>query len=208
MAKLNSGIMGAVSGKVGGVVGARWKGQAYIRAHVVPGLSQTDLQVAQRARFAYVVAAGKYYVGRVFNPYYDKFLSKVSGFNRFISENIPKAPAYAAIDNFTITRGPLYPGSTPSATYNAVTGEVVFGKSTENGIDGAADDVQITWARHRLSNVTWFGADATRSSLSVTIGCNTGLVATDFDVGCFFAKMNGSLVVKISTNLSCTASAA
>lgn len=208
MAKLNSGIMGAVSGKVGGVVGARWKGQAYIRAHVVPGLSHTDLQVAQRARFAYVVAAGKYYVGRIFNPYYDKFLSKVSGFNRFISENIPKAPAYTEITNFTVTRGPLHPGSTPAATYDDGTGVVAFSCTTENGIDGSAADVKIAWARNRVNNITWFGADATRADIGISISCYAGLTATDFDVGCFFAKMNGSLVVKISTNLSCTASAA
>lgn len=207
MGKIASGILGPVSGRIGGVVGARWKSVPYLRSYVVPGSSSTDLQVAQRARFAYVVAAAKYYVGRVFNPYYDKFLSKVSGFNRFVTNNIPKSPDYTPIVNFQVTDGPLYPGANLKGEYANGTGNCVVTWSTELGVDGSTDDVAIAWVRHRTSNVTTFGEDVTRDDGTVTILLATGLTETDLDIGVFFAKMNGALVTKISRNLSATGQA-
>lgn len=207
MGKINSGILGPVSGRIGGVVGARWKSVPYLRSYVVPGLSETALQVAQRERFSYVVAAGKYFVGRVFNPYYDKFLSKVSGFNRFITSNIPKAPSYTPITAYQVTDGPLYPGSAAAATYNTANSEVIVTWGTELGVDGSDDDVSIAWARERLTNIVYFSADGTRDDGTVSFTSVAGKVATDFDCGVFFAKMNGLLVSKISRNLSCQATA-
>lgn len=209
MGKINSGILGPVSGRIGGVVGARWKSQPYLRSYVIPGASNTALQIAQRARFAYVVASAKYFVGRVFNPYYDKFLSKVSGFNRYCSNNIPKAPGFVAIDNYTVTDGPLYPGSSLVATLDAVAHEVEIAWDPALGVDGANDDVSIAWVRDRVSNVVMFAADATRATGPVQItSIPVGWVATDLDCGVFFAKMTGTLVTKISRNLSVTAVAA
>lgn len=204
MGKINSGILGAVSGKVAGVVGATWKGRPYLRAYTIPGASNTDLQSAQRVRFAYVVAAAKPFVGRVFNPYYDKFLSKVSGFNRFVTNNIPKAPAFTPIPNFQVTDGPLFPGSNIVGMYVPVTGICTVTWNTALGVDGASTDVAIAWARNRLTNDVVFSADGTRASgtAGLTCACATGLTAADLDCGVFFARMAGTLVSKISRNLS------
>jgi len=207
MGKINSGILGPVSGRIGGVVGARWKGRAYLRSYVVPGKSETDLQLAQRARFAYVVASAKYFVGRVFNPYYDKFLSTVSGFNRYCSNNIPKSPDYTAIPNYTVTDGPLYPGSALEGTYDTSDGAIEVTWGAELGIDGADTDVAIAWARNRVTNQVWFSADGTRVDAAASITGIAGLTAADHDLGVFFAKLSGLLVVKISRNLSADASA-
>lgn len=52
MAKINKGILGGFSGKVGTVIGYNWRGQEMIRA--LPKKSTktpTDLQVKQRAKF-------------------------------------------------------------------------------------------------------------------------------------------------------------
>lgn len=208
MAKLNSGILGPISGKVAGVVGARWKGQSYVRAHVIPGASNTDAQVAQRARFAFVVIAAKYFVGRVFNPYYDKFLPKVSGFNRFVTNNIPKAPDYVPVTQYQVTDGPLYPGASPAGVYTTGTGVVAATWSTDLGVDGAIDDVAIGWVRDRGTNRVWFGADTTRVAGSMLITCDTGLLGSTLEFGVFFAKLSGSVVSKISRNLVCSCTAA
>ena len=208
MAKLTSGILGPVSGKIGGIVGANWKGTRYARAYVVPGASNTAAQLAQRARFAEVIIPAKYFVTRIFNPYYDKFLSKVSGFNRYVSENIPKAPAYTAIPNHRVTSGPLFPGSGLVTTYSTATGAVSLVWDPALGIDGTADDVAIAWARHRPTGVVYFAANEQRSTGMSAITAPAGLTATDFDCGVFFAQMSGTLVSKISSNLSDTAAAA
>ena len=176
MARAMSGIMGPISGKIGGVVGSRWKGTPYYRAHVKPGLSRTDLQLAQRARFAYVVAAAKYYVGRVFNPYYDKFLPQVSGFNRFCSNNLPKAPAYTPILAYQVTDGPLYPGGSFLTTYNTSTGAAHATWDTGLGVDGSMEDVALLWFRDRVSNITYFFTNTARGSGAANTHC-AGLVA-------------------------------
>jgi hypothetical protein len=202
MAKALSGIMGPVSGKIGGIVGSRWKAIPYFRAHVKPGASNTDLQVAQRARFAYVVQAGKYFVGRIFNPYYDKFLPNVSGFNRFCSNNIPKSPEYTPITAFQVTDGPLYPGSNLHVHYTTGSGVVVATWGAEVGVDGASDDVAIAWVRHRPTNIVDFSANALRGTGTVTFAASTGNTPSDYDCGLFFVKMSGAIVAKISRNLS------
>ena len=208
MGKLTSGILGPVSGRIGGVVGASWKGVKYLRSYVVPGASNTAAQLAQRARFAALIIPAKYFTTRIFNPYVDRFLTRQSGFNRYVSTNIPKAPSYTPIPNHQVTSGPLHPGSGFAAIYATSTGVVALAWNGDLGVDGLNTDVAIGWARHRPSGVVSFSADVTRNAETVTFAAAAGLTATDFDCGVFFAQMNGALVSKISTNLVGTASAA
>ena len=57
MGKIKQGILGAVSGKVGGVVGSSWKGIAYLK--VLPASvanPNTAAQQTQRGAFSGIVA--------------------------------------------------------------------------------------------------------------------------------------------------------
>jgi len=206
MGKILSGILGPVSGKIGGVVGGRWKNVPYLRSYTIPGASNTDLQIAQRARFAYIVAAAKPFVGRVFNAYYDKFLSKQSGFNRFISENILTPPDTGAVANPVVTDGPLYPASGGTVADDTLQEKYTVDWNTELGVDGSADDVAIAWLRDSVNNTVVFCTDGTRSDGTSELSYASWTHddhATEG--GVFFAKMNGALVTKISRNLSATA---
>lgn len=52
MGKINQGILGGFSGKVGTVVGGSWKGITYMRAKAVSVANpRTEAQLSQRARF-------------------------------------------------------------------------------------------------------------------------------------------------------------
>jgi hypothetical protein len=211
MAKINSGILGPLSGKVSGVVGGSWRGVPYIRGYAKPGYSNTDAQALQRAKMAYIVEAAKPFVGRVFNPYYDKFLSKRSAFNQFISQNIQGSGALADVTSVVVTDGSLYPGSGvawggPSTyTFNVTWGE-------ELGVDGALTDVAVAWMRDPISNRVFFSANGTRDDGTpggLDVVTDAAFVALDYaEVGVFFAKMNtaGDVVQKISRNLSSYAS--
>jgi hypothetical protein len=205
MGKIRSGILGPVSGRIGGVVGANWKGVSYLRSYVVPSPSATDLQLAQRTRFAYTVAAAKPFVGRVFNTYYDKFLGKESGFNRFIKENIPDGVAPPVLSTL-VCSGPLYPGSFTSFDENGGTpGTYDFVISSDLGVDGSATDILISWIRNPATNAVLFGVDGTRDDGGVSIvGGAPWIAIENVEGGYFFAKLNGSLVVKISTSQSLT----
>jgi hypothetical protein len=203
MGKILSGILGPVSGKVGGVVGGRWKNVPYIRSYVVPSDAGTDLQLAQRAKFAYLVEAAKPFVGRVFNPYYDKFLSKQSGFNRFISENFGSLVAGPRAELVRTTDGPLYPGSGLAGVEHTVSETYTLAWDTALGVDGDDDDVAIGYLRHDSSNYVTFFTDGVRSdgAMSMTyVEWGSEVVATE--CGVFFARVESGLVKKISRNLA------
>jgi hypothetical protein len=203
MGKINSGILGPVSGKIGGVVGARWKNVPYLRSYVVPGASATDAQVAQREKFAYLVAAAKPFVGRIFNPYYDKFLSRVSGFNRFISENFPSMAPGPVNEFVRTTDGPLYPGSALALASHTVTEVYNMTWDDALGVDGADTDVAIGYLRHIGNNTVTFFTDGVRSdgAMSMTYA-EWGFADRATECGLFFAKVEGGIVKKISRNLT------
>jgi hypothetical protein len=57
MARINKGILGGVSGKVGNVVGGSWKGRDYLRSLPAGGnQTNSEMQKAQRAKFKTLIA--------------------------------------------------------------------------------------------------------------------------------------------------------
>jgi hypothetical protein len=54
MAIAKGGILGTYQGKIGNVVGQKWKGKNTIRTLVTPSNPKTPAQIAQRAAFDYV----------------------------------------------------------------------------------------------------------------------------------------------------------
>lgn len=194
--------MGGIRGKVGGVVGGNWRGVDYLRAYSKPGYSNTDAQAAQRTAMGYVVAAAKPFVGRVFNTYTDKFLSRLSGFNWCVRENMAIARSAGVVADLKITSGPLYPGSLVSAVRGV--SNTVITWSTDTGVDGAAGDVAIAYLRNHETNVVAFAVDGTRGGATATIANIAAAVVGDVHAGVFFVRMNtaGDVVERISTNLS------
>ena len=206
MAKINSGILGPLSGKVSGVVGGSWRGVPYIRGYAKPGYSNTDAQDLQRKKLAYIVQAGKPFVGRVFNPYYDKFLSKRSGFNQFIAQNIQGIGALADVTSVVIIDGPLYPGSALTLTSH-VSPNFVINWGIEHGVDGDDDDVAIAYVRDPISNLVEFGTNSLRDlgvTPGITISNATLGALAHVEIGIFFARTNlaGDVVQRVSRNLT------
>ena len=203
MGKLRSGILGPVSGKVSGVVGATWKGTPYIRGYAVPSPSDTEAQQAQRSDFAVAVSAAKPFVGPVFNQYSDRFISKRSGFNKFVSDNIKKVDESDEIPLPTVTQGPLYQGAGLVGTYVSGTGTLNITWDSAKGVDGSDTDVAVSWMRNKATNEVAFAALETRvdAASSVTDSAFVGKDLEDIEAGLFFAKMSGALVIKISSSL-------
>lgn len=194
--------MGAVSGKIGGVVGAKWKSIAYLRSYSKPGGVATALQLAQQARMTYMVAAAKPFVGRILDPYRKKFLPTMSGFNRVVSDNIPVPPATAPVVNLLVTDGPLYPGSALLAVEVGVTGVFTITWGVEHGVDGLDDDIAIAWMRDSDTNLVAFSANSTRVAGTTTAGELAMHGAPNLEAGVFFVKLINTIVNKISRNLS------
>ena len=89
MATIKQGILGAFSGKVGSVVGSSWKGIPIMKS-LPPSVSnpKTAGQVEQRSKMTNCVAAAKEILAEVIKPLNDRFVSRMSGYNAFVSRNI------------------------------------------------------------------------------------------------------------------------
>lgn len=89
MATIKQGILGAFSGKVGSVVGSSWKGIAIMKALPASVANpKTAKQVIQRSKMASSVKFAKEILPQVIKPLNDRFVSRMSGYNAFIQQNI------------------------------------------------------------------------------------------------------------------------
>lgn len=88
MAKIKSGILSKVQGKVAGVVGATWKGQNYLRELVKPGNPKTPAQQLQRGKMSVAVKASRTFLAPVLSPFVGKFVKTMSAYNWFVKQNI------------------------------------------------------------------------------------------------------------------------
>jgi len=88
MAKINQGILGGFSGKVGGVVGSSWKGIAVMKAKPLSVANpRTAGQVINRSKFSGVSQLGSQLLGSIVKPFWDKNAQQQSGFNVFVATN-------------------------------------------------------------------------------------------------------------------------
>lgn len=207
MAIIRSGILGNTRGKVAGVVGSQWKDKNYLREYVKPANPNTAAQIAQRALMSSCVAFAKPLVGPLFNAYTDRFNKGMSGFNRFIKDNIAEFVAVPTWGNITIIAGPLsYPGFV-QGTYNTATGEVILPWLTNYGNNGSATD-KVFWIIYNKDTGLFYFADGEvdRSVATDSQTIPTGLTASDLYAWVFAAKYVGSIVTMVSnafvTNLT------
>lgn len=94
MATIKQGILGGFSGSVGSVVGTSWKGISVMKSKPVSVANpKTAGQTAQREKFTYCVSIAGNILATIIKPLWDRFASKMSGYNDFVATNI---------DNFTV----------------------------------------------------------------------------------------------------------
>lgn len=138
MSKYNQGILGPFSGRVGSIVGAKWKDQFVMRARPYPKreVAPTARQLSQRNRFALMAEAmralsGAVNVGFKFNAN----LQKMSTRNIAMQENMMNAMTLS--------------GGAWSIDYlNMVVGRGNFGNV--QSVQGAysANSMQVTWTNN------------------------------------------------------------
>lgn len=89
MARIKQGILGSFSGRVGNVVGSSWKGIGVMKS-LPPSVSNPRSigQTEQRNNMKGVVAFSQAILADVIKPLNDRFVSRQSGYNSFVSRNI------------------------------------------------------------------------------------------------------------------------
>ena len=112
MAKIKSGILSKVQGKVAGVVGATWKGQNYLRELVKPGNPNTPAQQLQRGKMSVAVKASRTFLAPVLSPFVGKFVKNMSAYNWFVKQNIAtSASENTEIKDLMLSFGSMTPPS-------------------------------------------------------------------------------------------------
>lgn len=110
MGRLDKGLLGGYTGKVGTTVGSTWKGINVIRTYQ-PNVAnpRSEKQVSHRNLFKQVTAVGSLLLGSVIKPLWDKNAKRMSGYNAFIQANMLSARKEGELDynNFILSRGKM-----------------------------------------------------------------------------------------------------
>lgn len=205
---ITQGILGGFSGKVGPVVGGKWKDIDYMRSYVIPANPNTASQQTVRAKFSALVALGRSLLSSILQPYWDPFYSGMSGFNAWISENYSLASSVGAIDETAImAKGTLE--STPILTAEYATGTgVITGTFSEDTYgNGELTDALVCVFYDSVNKIFTFSSGVAYRDSEAFIGAlPTGLTATNCYVWIFFTRGTGSeLIVSDSAGFQCTA---
>lgn len=143
MAKMRSGVLGNTRGKIAGVVGSQWKDRNYLREYVKPANPRTSKQVEQRNALSLGVKIAKPIIGPILNEFVSPFEKGMSGFNRFLKENMSTfKEGTPSFDDMVLAWGNRWPAQVTSASLDG-TPEVTIDFSTDVGTNGADDDKVI-----------------------------------------------------------------
>ncbi len=111
MGKISQGILGGISGTVGTVIGASWKGITYLKAKAVSHKDANSVkQQATRKTFRKLVKLASALMPYVIKPIWSNREPKKTGSNIFISENFQNVdPDNPLVENTKIvfSKGPL-----------------------------------------------------------------------------------------------------
>lgn len=103
MAKINQGILGGFSGSVANIVGSSWKGIAVMKAKPLSVANpRTAKQVAQRVKFRAGSELTTSLKNLIIKPFWDRFATRMSGVNAWMSQNVEKYSDTGAPDLSTL----------------------------------------------------------------------------------------------------------
>ena len=210
---ITSGILGGFSGKVGPVVGGKWKSVDYMRAHVIPANPNSVAQIAQRGAMGQIVAIAKSILSTVINTYWDPFQSAMSGYNAFVKNNISllAVTTFYLDETLKVSMGSLVPTDDFAAIYTTGTGGLACTWTDNSGVGNAlaTDDFIITILG---KDGTLYGTQESsvnvldRSDEADSMTIATGLTATDlFAFISFHRGTGGSLLVADSDGAAVSA---
>lgn len=205
MATIKQGILGAFSGKVGSVVGSSWKGIAIMKALPASVANpKTAKQVIQRSKMSSAVKFAKEILPQVIKPLNDRFVSRMSGYNSFIQNNIN------CFEGGELTKPEdlqISPRVNKAQLIDAIAAEAGLhkGKATFQSDAGEgfalADDVCYMAAINQETGEVWGGkCEGTRADGVVTFDTpyNLEVQGGTFDFWFSFLRADGTVVFATS----------
>jgi len=210
MGKQTAGILGAFTGKVGNIVGSKWKNTDTIRKLVKPSNPNTAGQQSQRGKFLICQKTASALLETVVKPYWNQLVSSESGYNTFISRNTKRVSNNTDFSNLLTGSGSYEPlSSFISAVYTTGTGNLVFswnpdvitvGQNTDRVIAVVIDATNWDPATGQQILLPYVSATETRVDETVTIDVGVGKLVANLH--CYlFAITPAGEVLKVSNSL-------
>lgn len=200
MGKIKQGILGAVSGKVGSVVGSSWKGIATLRSLAASVANpKTAPQVAARTKFTAGVKFASAILAEVVKPLWDRFAQKQSGYNAFISRNYNAFDSSGVLDPTLLVTSQGKIASTPivSAIADISGDNVIASWANDAGIGfKLATDVAYITVYDTLADKAYGYSNPiiTRASLLVGIPIPDINFGSVYEVYLSFRREDGTMV--------------
>lgn len=192
MGVIRQGILGGVSGKVGGVVGANWKGVDYLKGYTIPANPQTTPQTEQRSLFASIVAFAKLILGTVIADYWNPFASGKSGYNAFCQANLNLCSYPFSYADVRVAQGSLESCAVATSVYTSATGALVTTWDWPGLGNGLATDIAAILCVDTANNVTFISDSVQRSVETATFNVGSGRSAANLKVYLFFHRGTGA----------------
>jgi len=193
MGVITQGILGGFSGKVGPVVGGKWKDIDYMRGYVVPSNPNTTGQQTVRTKFSALVNLARLLLSTILQPFWDLYYSDMSGFNAWISEN------YILVDGSNklqatslMAKGNLETLHTNTSTYDTATGETSISWTAGIQSNGASDDTVGIVIYEKTTDRFFFDiGNITRNDGTTLVTIDSGFSATNVIVYIFAYRGTG-----------------
>lgn len=200
MGKIPQGILGGVSGKIGGVVGSSWKGINVIKTKPLSVANpKTAGQVAQRTKFSNTVAFATQILSSVIKPLWDRFSGQMSGYNKFIRTNIDlfENSMPDPYQSLIMSTGRMQ--STPIDTIGPDAGTNVVSPSwvddSGEGFKLATDEAFVVVLNTTKEEIGVSSAEVTRADLTTNVALDSDLEAGDvIQVWLCFRRADGTVV--------------
>lgn len=162
-------ISGEVRNKVGGMVGAKWKGKNYVRAYVVPKNPKTESQMAVRGEFKKLSIIGSAINPYILKPYTAKVFKNLSPVNRFVKINSELIQAGVPDwTKFKIFDGGALAPSGLTATGVAATGTLTIGFTPAEQLVTPTEYKYCLVAANLTTGVTNYKVDTAVGGTAIT----------------------------------------
>ena len=222
---ITGGILGGFSGKVGSVVGGKWKTTNYMRGHVIPANPKSDGQKAQRGAMSQMVLISQQILSVIIQTYWNPFQSTMSGYNAFVKENIARLAAFTFDVNgdpvagsgyldetLVLSKGSLNGVPSITAVYTTLTGDLTVTWADNSGEGNAlATDAFIISVFHEdgtlLGTQESTVTPATRTDGTDSLTIATGKTATELYAFITFHRGTGASLL-VSNSVGDNAAAA
>lgn len=161
---------GSLLGRLGGMVGATWKGIDYVRKMVIPFNPQSAGQTGTRTVFAFLVAMGRRINSTILKDNLVPKPKKMSPFNAFIKNNQPMIDAgVVTIADMVIAKGGLFQPPNVVLTVGGDTDDVIV--AWDGDLEGEAEATDniliVVW--NETKNLFAFETTKIRSDVTATI---------------------------------------